>query len=160
IYVIAVQFVKIFQQFATSINNVTFPGFSMLVVEGASNERLLQQMVRISRIQLIVLSFILSGFVIFGENFIVIWAGQDFRPAYLMTVILMFTITFQLSQLPAVSIIQAHNRQTFRFMALAITLVLAMISAVILAPKYSGYGVSLSIAAFSFIGYTLIMNVY
>lgn len=132
----------------------------MLVVEGASNERLLQQMVRISRIQLIVLSFILSGFVIFGENFIVIWAGQDFRPAYLMTVILMFTITFQLSQLPAVSIIQAHNRQTFRFMALAITLVLAMISAVILAPKYSGYGVSLSIAAFSFIGYTLIMNVY
>ncbi|MEJ7142167.1 hypothetical protein WL220_13350, partial [Staphylococcus capitis] len=69
IYVIAVQFVKIFQQFATSINNVTFPGFSMLVVEGASNERLLQQMVRISRIQLIVLSFILSGFVIFGENF-------------------------------------------------------------------------------------------
>ncbi|MHD0381607.1 oligosaccharide flippase family protein [Staphylococcus simulans] len=160
IYVIAVQFVKIFQQFATSINNVTFPGFSMLVVEGASNERLLQQMVRISRIQLIVLSFILSGFVIFGENFIVIWAGQDFRPAYLMTVVLMFTITFQLSQLPAVSIIQAHNRQTFRFMALAITLVLAMISAVILAPKYSGYGVSLSIAAFSFIGYTLIMNVY
>ncbi|UXR33070.1 oligosaccharide flippase family protein [Staphylococcus simulans] len=160
VYVIAVQFVKIFQQFATSINNVTFPGFSMLVVEGASNERLLQQMVRISRIQLIVLSFILSGFVIFGENFIVIWAGQDFRPAYLMTVILMFTITFQLSQLPAVSIIQAHNRQTFRFMALAITLVLAMISAVILAPKYSGYGVSLSIAAFSFIGYTLIMNVY
>lgn len=160
IYVIAVQFVKIFQQFATSINNVTFPGFSMLVVEGASNERLLQQMVRISRIQLIVLSFILSGFVIFGENFIVIWAGQDFRPAYLMTVILMFTITFQLSQLPAVSIIQAHNRQTFRFIALAITLVLAMISAVILAPKYSGYGVSLSIAAFSFIGYTLVMNVY
>ncbi|WP_412518605.1 oligosaccharide flippase family protein [Staphylococcus simulans] len=160
IYVIAVQFVKIFQQFATSINNVTFPGFSMLVVEGASNERLLQQMVRISRIQLIVLSFILSGFVIFGENFIVIWAGQDFRPAYIMTVILMFTITFQLSQLPAVSIIQAHNRQTFRFIALAVTLVLAMISAVILAPKYSGYGVSLSIAAFSFIGYTLIMNVY
>ncbi|MHD0396625.1 oligosaccharide flippase family protein [Staphylococcus simulans] len=160
IYVIAVQFVKIFQQFATSINNVTFPGFSMLVVEGAGPTRLLEQMVRISRIQFIVLSFILSGFVIFGENFIVIWAGQDFRPAYLMTVILMLSITFQLSQLPAVSIIQAYNRQTFRFIALAVTLVIAMISALILAPKYSGYGVSISIAAFSFIGYTLIMNVY
>ncbi|WP_114604407.1 oligosaccharide flippase family protein [Staphylococcus sp. EZ-P03] len=160
IYVIAVQFVKIFQQFATSINNVTFPGFSMLVVEGADNDRLLKQMVRISRIQLIVLSFILSGFVIFGENFIVIWAGPDFRPAYIMTVLLMFTITFQLSQLPAVSIIQAHNRQTFRFIALAVTLVLAMGAAALLAPKYSGYGVSISIAGFSFIGYTLIMNWY
>ena len=160
IFVIAVQFVKIFQQFATSINNVTFPRFSMLVVEGADNHTLLNEMTRVSRIQLIVLTFILSGFVIFGENFIVIWAGPDFRPAYIMTVVLMFTITFQLSQLPAVSIIQAHNRQTFRFIVLAATLLIAIAGAVITAPQYSGYGVSLSIGVFSFLGYTLIMNVY
>ena len=107
IYVIAIQFTKIYQQFATSVYNITFPMLNRLVNNKASNSVILTEVIKISRTQLIVLLLIFSGFC-FGKDFVKIWAGNDFEPAYYMTIILMFSITFQLCQLP-VSILQAKT---------------------------------------------------
>ena len=99
IYVIAIQFTKIYRQFATSVYNITFPMLNRLVNNKASNSVILTEVIKISRTQLIVLLLIFSGFC-FGKDFVKIWAGNDFEPAYYMTIILMFSITFQLCQLP------------------------------------------------------------
>lgn len=160
VFVIAIQFVKIYQQFATSIQNVTFPTFTSLVAKKSTNETILNKIIQVSRIQLIALSFIMTGFIIFGQRFIVIWAGEEFEPAYMMTVILMITITMQLTQLPFVSIVQAKNKQGFRLGVLIFTLILMITGSLIFGSYYGGMGVTLSIAGFSFVLYTLIMNVY
>lgn len=160
VFVIAIQFVKIYQQFATSIYNVTFPGIAKMVVEGVEPSTLLKQVIKISKLQLIVLLLVLTGFVIFGREFIIIWAGKTFEPAYIMTVILMTTITLQLTQLPAVSVIQAKNLQGFRLFVLIMTLLISMLFAIVFAPSYSGYGVSVALGLISYISYTLIMNIY
>ena len=160
VFVIAIQFVKIYQQFATSIQNVTFPTFTTLVAKESSNETILNKIIQVSKIQLIALSFIMTGFIIFGQRFIVIWAGEEFEPAYIMTVILMITITMQLTQLPFVSIVQAKNKQGFRLGVLIFTLILMITGSLIFGSYYGGMGVTLSIAGFSFVLYTLIMNVY
>lgn len=160
IFVISIQFVKIYQQFATSIYNVTFPGIAKMVVKGDNPSKLLKQVIKISKWQLIVLLLILSGFFIFGREFIIIWAGEAFEPAYIMTVILMATITLQLTQLPAVSVIQAKNLQGFRLLILTITLLVSMLCAMIFAKNYGGYGVSLSLGLISYTTYTIIMSIY
>lgn len=160
VFVIAIQFVKIYQQFATSIQNVTFPTFTTLVAKDASNETILNKIIQVSKVQLIALSFIMTGFIIFGQRFIMIWAGEEFEPAYMMTVILMITITMQLTQLPFVSIVQAKNKQKFRLGLLIFTLILMITGSLIFGSFYGQMGVTLSIAGFSFVLYTLIMNVY
>lgn len=160
IFVISIQFVKIYQQFATSIYNVTFPGIAKMVVKGDNPSKLLKQVIKISKWQLIVLLLILSGFFIFGREFIIIWAGEAFEPAYIMTVILMATITLQLTQLPAVSVIQAKNLQGFRLLILTITLLISMLCAMFFAKNYGGYGVSISLGLISYTSYTIIMSIY
>lgn len=160
IFVIAIQFVKIYQQFATSIYNVTFPGIAKMVAKDVDSSVLLKQIIKVSKWQLLVLLLVLSGFSIFGREFIIIWAGKTFEPAYFITVILMATITLQLTQLPAVSVIQAKNLQGFRLLVLIITLFFSMLFSIIIAPKYGGNGVSVVLGLISYISYTLIMNVY
>ena len=99
---------KNLSQFATSVYNITFPMLNRLVNNKASNSVILTEVIKISRTQLIVLLLIFSGFC-FGKDFVKIWAGNDFEPAYYMTIILMFSITFQLCQLQFVSILQAKT---------------------------------------------------
>ncbi|MCH4382003.1 oligosaccharide flippase family protein [Staphylococcus haemolyticus] len=160
IYVIAIQFTKIYQQFATSVYNITFPMLNRLVNNKASNSVILTEVIKISRTQLIVLLLIFSGFFVFGKDFVKIWAGNDFEPAYYMTIILMFSITFQLCQLPAVSILQAKNLQKFRLILLISTLILSIIISLIVSYQYEGIGVTIVISLFSYILYTIIMNFY
>ena len=64
IYVIAIQFTKIYRQFATSVYNITFPMLNRLVNNKASNSVILTEVIKISRTQLIVLLLIFSGFVL------------------------------------------------------------------------------------------------
>ncbi|MEK4816076.1 oligosaccharide flippase family protein [Macrococcus sp. FSL R5-0951] len=159
-FVIAIQFARIYQQFASSIYNVTFPSFQKLIANKMDNKVILEYMIKISRHQLIILLFILSGFIIFGRRFLIIWAGPDFESSYLLTVIIMAAITIPLIQNTGLSIIQAMNKQTFRTgLILAITIIMILV-AIYSSHIYGALGVALSIALISYLLYSIIINVY
>lgn len=77
VYAVAMQFIVIFKMFSTSISNLFLPRTTMLVANKASNEQLTELMIRYGRLQYIIMSFILSGFILFGYQFITVWAGEN-----------------------------------------------------------------------------------
>lgn len=160
IFAISLQFVRLYLQFSTSISGLFLPRVSMMVANQTSNHELSELMIKFGRVQYIILSYILSGFILFGYAFISVWAGLDYTEAYYMSLIIMIPITIPLIQNIGLSILQAKNLQGFRSLVLIFIAVLNVIISFLLAENYGGIGVALGTGISYLIGNAIIMNIY
>ncbi|WP_096156442.1 oligosaccharide flippase family protein [Bacillus sp. FJAT-45066] len=160
VFAIAIQFIRLYLQFSTSISGLFLPRVTMMVANKASNEDLTNMMIKFGRVQYIIVAYILSGFILFGHPFISIWAGANYSNAYYMALIILVPITIPLIQNIGLSILQAKNKQGFRSIILIIIAVLNVIISIPLAKIYGGIGVALGAAISYIIGNGIIMNIY
>lgn len=160
IYAIAMQLNTMYIMFSTAISGVLLPRITMMVANDASNEELSQVMIKIGRVQYVVMAYILSGFILFGQTFINLWAGPDYNNAYCILLLIMIPLTIPLIQNVGISILMAQNRNAFRsllYVAIAIVNVLVSIP---LAKIWGGFGCAVATGASLVIGNVVIMNTY
>lgn len=62
IYAIAMQFMNMYMQFSSAISGVLLPKVTMMVANGATNKELTSLMIRIGRLQYIIVNYILVIF--------------------------------------------------------------------------------------------------
>src|SRR5699024_2488892 len=62
VYAIAIQFIKLYIQFSTSISGLFLPKATMMVANEVTNDELTNMMVRYGRLQYLIITLILSGF--------------------------------------------------------------------------------------------------
>ena len=160
IYAIAMIFIKLYMQFSTSLSGLFLPRVSMMVANNASNQELTEIMIKFGRLQYIVMSFILSGFILFGQSFINIWAGSNYSTAYYMVLIIMVPLTIPLIQNIGISILYAKNLQGFRSIILIFIAILNVIISIPLAKNFEGIGSAWATAISLTIGNIIIMNIY
>ena len=76
--------------FATAINGMFMPRISKIIVDGKKDTELMPLMVRVGRIQLMLVGIISVGFLALGKSFIVdIWNKPDFVQSYYCAVLLL-----------------------------------------------------------------------
>lgn len=160
IYAIAMQFIMIYKMFSTSISNLFLPKATNLVANNTSNIELSKLMVRYGRVQFLILSFILSGFTIFGYQFINIWVGESYIPAYYIVLIIMIPLTIPLTQNFGIAVLQAKNIQGFRAVTYLIISIINVVISIPLAIKYGGVGIAIATALSLVLGHIIIMNIY
>ena len=71
-------------------------------------------MIKVGRLQLILLTFILGGFIAIGKFFIVTWAGEENIQAYYLLILMVLPVLVPLSQNVGIEIQRAMNRHYFR----------------------------------------------
>ena len=103
---------------------------------------------------------IVTGFVIFGRQFIIFWGGQEYVKAYEVGCVLIIPVTIPLIQNLGISILQAKNKHKFRTIVLFTIAILNIIVSVPLAKQYGAMGSAIGTALGIIIGPTLIMNWY
>jgi O-antigen/teichoic acid export membrane protein len=160
VFAIAIQFIRLYLQFSTSLSGLFLPRVSMMIAKNASNEELTNIMIKFGRIQYVIMAYILCGFVLFGRQFINYWAGHNYLESYFMAIIIMIPITIPLIQNLGLSILQAKNLQGFRSIVLILIAVLNIIFSIPLAKQYGGIGVAISTGMSYLIGNAIIMNIY
>lgn len=96
--------------FAETINRMTLPHATQLIKGNPSGEEITQNMVKIGRIIAIVQMGIMSAFAIFGESFIQLWAGESYREAYIVALMMMVSWIVELSQDYGNTLIEAKGR--------------------------------------------------
>lgn len=96
IYAIGVTFNKYFMSFATALSRVMTPEIIRQIDQGADARALTDMMIRISRIQAMFLLLILSGLIVFGQRFLVLWLGPQFAFSYWVTLVILVPYTFEL----------------------------------------------------------------
>jgi O-antigen/teichoic acid export membrane protein len=146
--------------FSTSLSGVFFPKISMMVENNASIVEFTSLMIKVGRIQYMILSFIISGFVLFGKAFINLWAGNNYSDAYYIVLIVMIPFTIDLIQNVGISILQAKNLHGFRSIVFILIAVLNILVSIPLAKAYGGVGCAIATGISLIIGNFLIMNIY
>ena len=160
IYAIAMQFMNMYMQFSCAISGVLLPKVTMMVANGATKIELTNLMIKIGRLQYIVIGYILVMFFLVGKEFIYLWAGENYLSAYLMVLILMIGLLIALVQNAGIAILQAMNLNRYRMTAYTIVAVINIFTSVILAKMYGGLGCAISTAVALLISTGLIMNRY
>jgi O-antigen/teichoic acid export membrane protein len=160
IFAVAMQFIIIFKTFSTSISNLFLPRASIMVANEASNETLTEMMIRYGRLQYIIMSFVLSGFILYGYQFITIWAGDNYSTAYYIILIIMVPLTIPLIQNFGISILQAKNLHGFRSIVYIIIALLNISISIPLAINYGGIGSALATSISLILGHIIIINIY
>lgn len=141
IWGIAMVFVLNYRSISTAITNVFTPSIISMVYKN-DKTYITNSIFRFVRIQTYVLLITLLNFILFGQDFIVLWAGDQYQEVYQISLIIMIPMTFALL-LDFGYIIQIANN-SFKYRI--ITLFLSFITAFILINEL--YGITLKSYAF------------
>lgn len=114
VYSVAIQLTQMFMMFSTAISGVFLPKVTAMVTYGGNEKEISDLFIRTGRIQYIVMSFILSAFVVFGRPFIQLWAGEGYEEAYYVSLLFFFSLLIPLIQNLGITILQARNQMRFR----------------------------------------------
>lgn len=160
IYAIASQINMYYMQFSTALSGMFLPKVTVMVTNDSNEHELTEVFLKMGRIQFIILGLILSGFVLFGREFIVLWAGEDYVTAYYIALILITPFTIPLVQNIGLSILQAKNMHRFRSIVLFFIAMGNLAISIPLAQKYGGIGSAIGTAIAMVVGNIIIMNIY
>lgn len=160
VYSVASQINAMYLAFSTAISGVMLPKITKMEERKASNKEFTDIFIRTGRIQYIVMFLIITGFIIFGQRFINIWAGQEYSTAYLIGCILMIPVTIPLIQNVGISILQAKNKYKYRTMILIGVAIVNVIISIPLAINYSGVGSAIGTALALILGQGILLNIY
>lgn len=160
IYAVAIQFHSMYMQFSTAISTLFLPKVTSMVTLNDNPKEISNLFIRTGRLQNIVMSFILFGFIAFGRQFIILWAGPDYEDSFIITLLFFVSLYIPLIQNLGITILQARNKMKFRSLLYIAIAAISLVFQIILAKQYGGIGCAIAIAGALFIGQGLIMNVY
>lgn len=160
IYAVALQLVNIYKGFSTAISGLFLPRITAMVTNKEGDQEISKLFIKTGRIQFIILAFILSGFIVFGRDFIRFWAGVDYSQSYYIALILFVPLIIPLIQNIGITILQAQNKMKFRSTLYLIISVCSLGISIPMAKLYGGIGCAIGTALALVIGQIIIMNIY
>lgn len=160
VFSVSILFEQMFVQFSAAISNVLLPKITYIVSQGNDTKSLSDIFITTGRLQSLVISFIIYGFVIFGNHFIVIWAGPNYQQSYIITIIFFVSLYIPLIQNTGYIILQARNQLKFRSVSYTLLAILCIFLQCILTKAYGVKGCAIAVCICMLIGQGLIMNYY
>ena len=132
--------------FATAINGMFMPRISKLVHENKKDTDLMNLMIRVGRLQCIIIGTLVVGFISFGKSFIVdIWNKPNFTDSYLCAVLLIIPSFFFLPFQIANTTLVVENKVKLNAYVSIVVGVLNVILSTFLSRIWGAFGASLSI---------------
>lgn len=160
LYSVASQINTLFVNLSGAMSSVLLPKMSKMVAKKVSDIEITNEFVKIGRIQYLIIFLMASGFTLFGKEFIMAWAGNDFATSYYIAVILILPLCVPLIQNLGISIMQAKNMHKFRSVLLALIAVANIFISIPLAKAYGGIGSAIGTSLSLIVGNIVILNIY
>lgn len=160
IYNVGGTFTSMLQNMSAAISNVFVPRVTTMVVKDTPIDEVSELLIRIGRIQYLIVSLILSGYIVFGKVFIHFWSGDEYADAYFVALWTMIPLAIPLIQNIAYNTILAQKKHQFRAIIYAVIAVINVVSTYLVIPKYGIVAAAVCTGASYLIGNGLIMNIY
>lgn len=160
VYAVASQLNTYYLQFSQAISSVFIPRVNRIIAESDDNNQLTDLFTKVGRAQFMVLALILSGFIIFGYDFIALWAGDGYEQSYLTALFLLIPVTVPSVQNLGLNIQQAKNKHKFRSVVYFAIAVCNVALSIPLCGKYGAVGAAAGTAFALIIGNGIAMNIY
>lgn len=114
LYAVGSQIITAYAPLGTTIASVFLPKASEIWNREQAMDGLSDLFVRVGRLSLYPMLLVLTGFAIFGLDFMVVWAGPDFTQSFWVAFIVMVPFTIDISQNIGLTILQVRNMYAFR----------------------------------------------
>lgn len=137
--------------FAGAINTVLLPKATKMSISNDDPKLYTQEMIKIGRINVLILYMILGGFILFGISFIKLWVGEAYQEAWLIIILIMLSMTLPLVQAFGDSILEAKKKNRFKSILSFITLTISVAFGFFLSKKYGMYGMITPLVIATFI---------
>ncbi|MCQ6278884.1 oligosaccharide flippase family protein [Bacillus sp. EB600] len=160
IYTIGTTFTGYFSGFSSSISNVFLSKVTGMVTKDAVDFELSDLFIKIGRIQYLIISFALSGFVVFGQEFILLWVGKKYLISFIVALVVLIPMVVSLVQSMGGVILQAKNKQKFVTIINASVAILNVPLSIIFAQLWGALGCAIGTAIAVTIGNIVVINVY
>ena len=148
-----------FMQFSYNVSNVFYPQFSVLVAKGEAGDVTINAIFKkVGRIQCLVLGLVFTGFIVFGKEFVVLWAGQENIDAFYIAIILLSATFISNVENAGILVLQAKQQHKWRSLTIIFSIIGVCIS-VALVPKFGAIGCSVGTAFAYFFGYVIYLNI-
>ena len=158
VYSIASLIYMNYMSLSVAISGVYLPHVTEMVARREPASHLSALFIKIGRWQYYLLALAASGFIIFGRDFIGLWAGAGFEEAYGITLLIILPFTIDLIQNIGNSILQAKNRYDFRAKVFFASGVLSLALAIPLGLRYGGTGCAFATGLAVLVSNGLVMN--
>lgn len=160
VYSVGAQIYMMYMQFGTQIANVFYPKISILYQEENGNQKVSDLFVRVGRITLMIIMLILSGFIVFGKEFLFFWVGEGYAEAYYVAIVVMIPFSVDLAQNLALCILQMKQQYGFRAKIYLLSALINIVTTVIFASYFGMIGAAISTGLSMTLTSGLIMNWY
>ena len=114
--------------------------------------------IRGGRATFFVILLVLSGFIIFGREFLLVWVGEGYEAAYWVAIIVMLPFSVDLALTLGLCILQVKGQYGFRAKIYLLSALLNIITTVLFAGRIGITGAALSTGISMFLTSGLIMN--
>lgn len=114
VYAVGSQIVGVYMPLGTAASAIFLPQISELWHKNHDIDAISALFTKVSRIVMYPLLAVLTGFIVFGQDFIELWAGKGYGVAYWVAVIELTPFTVDVMQNVGLTILQVMNRYDFR----------------------------------------------
>lgn len=160
IYNIGGTFTSMLQNLSLAISNVFGTRVTTMVLSNTSKKELSDLLVKVGRLQYLIVSFFLSGYIVFGKTFISLWIGDGYQEAYYIALLTMIPLVIPLIQNIAYTIIVAQNKHRFRAIIYAVAAIINVAATYLCIPRYGIIGAAVCTAFAYVLGHGLSMNIF
>lgn len=160
IYNIGATFQSMMFSFSVGLLSVLTPKVNGMVFSGNDNTQLTDMMIRVGRLQCYIVSIVCSGFIVFGPEFLHLWAGEGYEDAYWVALATMIPACIPLVQNVAMNIIVAQNKHRFRSLTLLFIAIINVIGTLLAVNPFGIIGAAVVSGLAGVLGQGIILNWY
>lgn len=160
VYGIGATFNGYITNLSTAISGILLPKITVILTKDTPQKELTELFIKVGRLQFIVISFIVSAFIVFGRQFIMLWAGEGYCESYAVALFTMIPVTIPLIQNTGLNILMAMNKHHFRSIVYLAIAFLNILLTFFLVNKYGIVGAAFATCVSYIIGNIFIINWY
>lgn len=130
---------------ASALNGLFLARVTTLNLKSNNRKEISELMIKVGRIQLLIIGLLLVGFVTLGKEFISLWMGIDFMDSYYVALLLISPCIITLTQEIAYTYLFVVNELKYRAIISIAASIISVILSVFLAPLLGAIGSALAI---------------
>lgn len=159
IYGVGVTLGIYYTTFGNVINGLLLPRAVRLINQGLSNQELTIQMIKVGRLILILLLYVLGAFIITGKDFVHLWVGDTYSLSWIIALLIMMVYVLPISQGFGHSVLEAKKLVKFKTLSFFVSCFLGTVLGIWLSYDYGATGMIAGVVIGLFILQN-VMNVY
>ena len=140
--------------FAFALNGLFIPKVARMVTAGSDRRELTKLMIKVGRIQLFIVGFIIVGLIGLGKSFISLWVGNDFADTYYVAVLLILPNIVSMTQEIGTTLSYVENEVKYNSIIAISMSVFSFILSLLLAPHFASIGCAWAVF------FALILNIF